>query len=185
MNQQQASEIAETAFKARFGDIEVVNVKRDFDRCDDPMLDVKIIYDGTVKQLIGPDLLKVRTDTVSKVVVGRGGLPRRPYVHFIAKSEHRTAGPGYGLTPGSGRLATQGRGAYAPGEPFVAQSLQGRRRYGQRLHFVLRHARRPGRGRFVLDHCIGPQLRLALDMELPSPCQRQQIRLHPGRERQV
>ena len=69
MNMQQVREIVETAFKARFGDIEIVsvNVKPGFDHYDDPLVNVKIIYDGTVEQLIGPDLLRVRSEIVKKV----------------------------------------------------------------------------------------------------------------------
>ena len=40
MNERQVREIAETAFRARFGDIEVVsvNVKPGFDHYDDPLV---------------------------------------------------------------------------------------------------------------------------------------------------
>ena len=89
MNEQQVREIAETAFRSRFGDIDIVsvNVKPGFDHHDDPMLDVKIIYDGTVEQLIGPDMLKVRTEIVSKVWWDVEDSPGWPYIHFIAKSD--------------------------------------------------------------------------------------------------
>ena len=89
MNMQQVREIVETAFKTRFGDIEIVsvNIKPGFDHYDDPMLDVKIIYDGTVEQLIGPDILEVRTEIVSKVWWDVEDSPGWPYVHFIAKSD--------------------------------------------------------------------------------------------------
>ena len=89
MNEQQVREIAEAAFKARFGDIEVVsvNVKPGFDHCDDPMVDVKIIYDGVVEQLIGPDILRVRSEIVEKVWWDAEDSPGWPYVHFIAKSD--------------------------------------------------------------------------------------------------
>ena len=57
MNNQQVREIAEAAFKAHFCDIDIVsiNVKPGFDHYDDPVVDVKIIYDGEVEQLIAPD----------------------------------------------------------------------------------------------------------------------------------
>ena len=48
LNNHQVRQIAEAAFKARFGDIDIVriNAKPGFDHDDDPMPDVKIIYDG-------------------------------------------------------------------------------------------------------------------------------------------
>ena len=89
MNEQQVCEIAEAAFKARFGDIEgvSVNVKPGFDHRDDPMVDVKIIYDGTVEQLIGPDILRVRSEIVEKGWWNAEDRPGWSYVHFIAKSD--------------------------------------------------------------------------------------------------
>ena len=89
MNMQQVREIVETAFKARFGDIEIVsvNVKPGFDHYDDPLVNVKIIYNGTVEQLIGPDLLRVRSEIVKKVWWDAEDSPGWPQVHFIAKSD--------------------------------------------------------------------------------------------------
>ena len=53
MDQQQVGKIAEAAFQARFGDVEIVwvNVRSDFDHGDDPGVDVNIIYDGNYEQL--------------------------------------------------------------------------------------------------------------------------------------
>ncbi len=89
MNEKQVREIAETAFKTYFGDIEVVsvNVKPGFDHYDDPLVNVKIIYDGKVEQLIGPDLLRVRSEIVDKVWWNAEDSPVWPQVHFIAKSD--------------------------------------------------------------------------------------------------
>ena len=73
MNHEQVREIAEAAFRAHFSDINIVsiNVKPGFDHYDDPVVDVKIIYDGDVEQLIAPDkvpdMMKVRTEIFSKV----------------------------------------------------------------------------------------------------------------------
>ena len=86
INDWQVREIAAAAFKARFGDIEVVNVKPGLDHYDDPLVNVKIIYDGTVEQLIGPDLLRVRSEIVDKVWRNAEDSPVWPQVHFIAKS---------------------------------------------------------------------------------------------------
>ena len=90
MNEQQVREIAETAFKARFGDVRVVrvNVRRGFDYDeDDPMLDVNIVYDGKYKQLNGRGLLDVLSEIVSKVWWDAEDSPGFPLVHFIAKSD--------------------------------------------------------------------------------------------------
>ena len=89
MNEQQVREIAAAAFKARFGDIEVVsvNVKPGFDHYDDPLVNVKIIYDGTVEQLGGEGILHVLSEIVEKVWEEAEDSPVWPQVHFIAKSD--------------------------------------------------------------------------------------------------
>ena len=93
MNHQQVREIAEAAFKARFSDVGIVSisVKPGFDHCDDPMLDVNIIYDGEVEQLIAsdkaPDMVRVRSEIVEKVWAAAEDSPGYPYIHFIAKSD--------------------------------------------------------------------------------------------------
>ena len=93
MNHQQVRDIAEAAFKARFSDIGIVsiNVKSGFDHCDDPKLDVNIIYDGEVERLIAPDkvpdMVRVRSEIVEKVWVDVEDSLGYPYIHFIAKSD--------------------------------------------------------------------------------------------------
>ena len=89
MNERQVREIAETAFRARFGDIEVVsvNVKPGFDHYDDPLVNVKIIYDGTVEQLGGEGILCVLSEIIEKVWEDAEDSPVWPQVHFIAKSD--------------------------------------------------------------------------------------------------
>ena len=93
MNHQQVCDIAEAAFKARFGDICIVSisVRPGFDHCDDPMLDVRIIYDAKVERLIAPDkapdMVRVRSEIVEKVWVAAKDSPGYPFVHFIAKSD--------------------------------------------------------------------------------------------------
>ena len=89
MNEQQVREIAETAFKARFDNIEVVsvNVKPGFDHYDDPLVNVKIIYDGTVEQLGGEGMLRVLSEIIEKVWEEAEDSPVWPQVHFIAKSD--------------------------------------------------------------------------------------------------
>lgn len=93
MNHQQVRDIAEAAFKARFGDIGIVSidVKPGFDHCDDPMLDVRIVYDAEVERLIAPDkvpdMVRVRSEIVEKVWAAAENSPGYPYIHFIAKSD--------------------------------------------------------------------------------------------------
>ena len=90
MNNQQVREIAEAAFKARFGDIDIVsiNVKPGFGFEDDsPVVDVNIIYDGTVEQLGGEGILRVLSEVVEKVWEDAQDSPGYPCAHFIAKSD--------------------------------------------------------------------------------------------------
>ena len=89
MNNQQVRKIARMAFRARFGDIDIVsiNVEPGFDHYDDPMLDVKIIYDGEVEQLGGEGILDVLSEVVEKVWEEPEDSPGYPYIHFIAKSD--------------------------------------------------------------------------------------------------
>ena len=88
MNHQQVREIAEAAFKARFGDIGIISIKPGFDHYDDPMLDVKIVYDGEVEQLIGRGRsMEVRSEIIAQVWWKAEDSPVCPFVHFIAKSD--------------------------------------------------------------------------------------------------
>ena len=89
MNNQQVRDIAEAAFKARFRDIDIVsvNVKPGFDHYDDPLVDVKIIYDGTVEQLGGEGILRVQSEIIDKMWWKAENSPIWPHVHFIAKSD--------------------------------------------------------------------------------------------------
>ena len=93
MKEQQVREIAEAAFKARFSDIDIVSigVKPFFSLDDEPLLDVRIVYDAEVERLIGPDggsnILDVRTEIIEKVWEAPEDSPVWPQVHFIAKSD--------------------------------------------------------------------------------------------------
>ena len=89
MNDEQIREIAETAFRSHFGDIEVfrVNIRRGFDQEDDPVVDVNIIYDGKYEQLNGDGLLDVDMEISNKVWRDAEDSPGWPHVHFIPKSE--------------------------------------------------------------------------------------------------
>ena len=93
MNNQQVREIAEAAFRARFNDVRIVSisVEPSFDHCDDPMVDVRIIYDAKVERLIAPDkvpdMVRVRSEIVDKVWAAAEDSPGYPYIHFIAKSD--------------------------------------------------------------------------------------------------
>ena len=89
MDDQQVREIAEAAFKARFSDVGIVsiNVKPGFDHYDDPMLDVKIIYDAAFEDLRTEGTMRVRSETVRKVWAAAEDSPGYPFVHFIAKAD--------------------------------------------------------------------------------------------------
>ena len=91
MNEEQIRNIAERAFRAHFSEIEVdqVNVKRRLDHDGDPVVDVKIIYDGKYEQLNGTGLVKVHSDIVSKAWREVDHDLGFPLVHFIAKSDLR------------------------------------------------------------------------------------------------
>ena len=89
MNEQRIREIAETAFKRHFGDVEVVrvNVRPGFDHDEDPKVDVKIIYDGKFEQLTGEGLLQVHSDIVSKTWREVEDDIGFPILYLISKSE--------------------------------------------------------------------------------------------------
>ena len=89
MNEQQVGDIAEAAFRARFGDVKVVcvNVRSGFDHEDDPVVDVNIIYDAKYERLKGGGLPEVRSEIIDKVWRGTKDSPGFPLVHFIPKSE--------------------------------------------------------------------------------------------------
>ena len=89
MNHQQVREIAEAAFKARFGDIDIVsiNVEPGFDHYDDPLVDVRIIYDAAYEDLRTEGTMRVRSEIIDKVWRDAEDSPGWPQVHFIAKSD--------------------------------------------------------------------------------------------------
>ena len=96
MNERQVREIAEAAFKARFADIPIVSidVKPGFDHDDDPLLDVRIVYDGKVEQLIDQGRsMDVRSEIIEKVWEEAEDSPGWPQVHFIAKSDLEQPAP--------------------------------------------------------------------------------------------
>ena len=87
MNIEQVREIAEAAFKARFGGIGiVVNVKPGFDHDDDPLVDVRIIYDAAYEDLSTEGTMSVRSEIIDKVWEAEDS-PGWPHIHFIAKSD--------------------------------------------------------------------------------------------------
>lgn len=88
MNEQRIREIADTAFKAPFGEVKVVRVKvrPRFDH-DDPMGDVNLIYYGKYEQLTPASLLGVRSEVIVKAWRQVDDDLGFPLVHFIAKSD--------------------------------------------------------------------------------------------------
>ena len=89
MNEEQVREIAQRAFSASFGDIDVVcvNVKRGFDHCDDPMFEVTIIYDAEFEQLNAAGIQRVQMKIFEKVWEEVEDSPVWPHIHMIAKSD--------------------------------------------------------------------------------------------------
>ena len=89
MNEQEMREIVKAAFKARFGDVELVsiNVKPSVDYEGDHVVDIKIIYDGKVEQLNGEGLLRVDHEVHTKIDGDFEKPPGLPILHYIAKSD--------------------------------------------------------------------------------------------------
>ena len=89
MNEQEMRKIVETAFKARFGDIELVsiNVKPGVGFDGDPVVDIKIIYDGKFEQLDGEGFVRVNHEVHTKFDADSEAYPGWPLLHFIAKSD--------------------------------------------------------------------------------------------------
>ena len=89
MNNEQVRDIAEAAFKARFGEIGIVsvNVKPGFDHYDDPLVDVRIIYDAAYEDLSTEGTMSVRSEIIDRVWRDAHDSPGYPFVHFIAKSD--------------------------------------------------------------------------------------------------
>ena len=89
MNPQQVRDIAEAAFKARFGDVGIIsiNVKPGFDHYDDPLVDVKIIYDAAYEDLSTEGTMSVQSEIIDRVWRESEDVPVWPQVHFIAKSD--------------------------------------------------------------------------------------------------
>ena len=90
MNEQQVREIAETAFKRQFSDIEIVriNVRPGFGFEDDsPVVDVNIIYDDESGRVTGRGYNCVRSELVDKAWrEGKDDLGW-PCLNLIPKSE--------------------------------------------------------------------------------------------------
>ena len=88
MNEQQVRQIVEAAFKARFSDIDIVSISVEPDFLDDePLLDVRIVYDAEVERLLAGDHMGVRSEIIDKVWEEPEDSPVWPQVHFIAKSD--------------------------------------------------------------------------------------------------
>ena len=89
MNEERVREIAQKAFSASFGDIDVVcvNVKRDFYHYDDPMFEVTIIYDAEFEQINAAGIQRVQMEIFEKVWEEVEDSPVWPHIHMIAKSD--------------------------------------------------------------------------------------------------
>ena len=91
MNEQQMREITEAAFKVCFGDIGIVgiDVNPAFDHYDDPLVEVRIIYDAACGDLDTKGKESVRSEIINKVWGGTEDSPCRSQVHFVARSDLR------------------------------------------------------------------------------------------------
>ena len=89
MNHQQVREIAAAAFKARFADIGIVSISVEpgFDHYDDPLVEVRIVYDAAYEDLRTESTMRVRSEIIGKVWRDAKDTPVWPQVHFIAKSD--------------------------------------------------------------------------------------------------
>ena len=89
MNEQEMREIVEAAFKARFGDVELVciNVKPSVDYDGDHVVNIKIIYDGKVEQLNGEGIVRVNHEVDTKFDADFEKPPGLPFLRYIAKSD--------------------------------------------------------------------------------------------------
>lgn len=89
MNKHLVREIAASAFKARFADIGIVSidVEPGFDHYDDPLVEVRIVYDAAFEDLRTEDTMRVRSEIIDKVWGDAQDTPVWPQVHFIAKSD--------------------------------------------------------------------------------------------------
>ncbi len=102
MNEQQIREIAETAFKRQFPDVELarVNVWPGVGFEDDsPVVDVHIIYDGKYEQLNADGLLDAQGEVVDKAYLRCGGRPRLPLRPLLRQVRARAARLDDGVTP--------------------------------------------------------------------------------------
>ena len=89
MNEQEMRKIVETAFKARFGDVELVciNVRPSVDYEGDHVVDINIIYDGKVEQLDGEGIVRMKHEVNAKFDADFEKPPGWPLLHYIAKSD--------------------------------------------------------------------------------------------------
>ncbi len=97
MTEQQVRQIAEAAFKAHFKDIDIVTIEIEpgpDDLFDEPLLDVRIVYDAEVERVVGPEggngrsIVKVLSEIVDKLWNEPEESPGWPQVHFTSRSDY-------------------------------------------------------------------------------------------------
>ena len=88
MNEQQLREIAETAFKRQFADIDIVkiNIRQRLDHDGDPVVDVNIYYDEECGQLTGDGYSRVSLEVLDKTWCEGKGDFGYPLVHLLVKA---------------------------------------------------------------------------------------------------
>ena len=89
MTETQIREIVEATFKERFCGIEIlaINIHLGLGYAGDPIVTVKIVYDGKVEQLNGPGTLEMREVVREKLQSDPKQDPGFPILSFIAKSD--------------------------------------------------------------------------------------------------
>ena len=88
MTTQQIRELVEAEFRNRFGGMEIVaiNVHPGIGHAGDPIVTVKIVYDGKVEQLTG-GTLEMREVVQEKLQSDPAQGPGFPILSFITKSD--------------------------------------------------------------------------------------------------
>ena len=96
MNERQRREIAESAFKRQFSDVEGfrIDVRPGFALKDDsPVIDVNTVYDGKHEQSSVRGFMRIRSELVDKAWREVKDDLGWPCVHFVPRSEIEEKAP--------------------------------------------------------------------------------------------
>jgi len=89
MTNEEIREVVESIFKNHFGDVDVlaINVRPDLDHDGDPVVRVKIVYDGKGELLSSPGTLYVREEVWMELASDPEQEVGFPILSFIEKSD--------------------------------------------------------------------------------------------------